>query len=377
MTISDLIGATPLVPLRRLFPADGPHVLVKAEFLNPGGSVKDRIAREMVDAAEAAGELVPGSTIVEATSGNTGAGLALIAAERGYDAIFVCGPKVSDEKVGVLRAYGATVIRSRGDVAPEHPSSSRSIAEHLLEVIPDAWSSQQYDNPHNPAAHRRTTGPEIWEQTGGAITHLVANVGTGGTISGTGAHLKEVSGGAVTVIGADPAGSAYSGEVAPFLVEGAGRIYADRALWPSTYDESVVDHLEAVADAESFAWAHLAARHEGLLLGGSAGTALAAASRWAPRLTAEHTVVVVPADSGRSYLSKVYDDAWLAEQGLRDEVERIIGEVRERRGLRAPAALPLDALPEDVRPSVAHGGGTPADAAPVGDRTTSALQPTA
>jgi len=341
MTISDLIGSTPLLPLRRLVPADGPRVLVKAEFLNPGGSVKDRIAREMVDAAEVSGALTPGGTIVEATSGNTGAGLALIAAERGYDAIFVCGPKVSDEKVTVLRAYGARVIRSRGDVTPDHPESSHSIAEHLLELIPGSWSSQQYENPHNPGAHRRTTGPEIWEQTAGAITHLVANIGTGGTISGAGGYLKEASDGAVTGIGADPAGSAYSGEVEPYLVEGAGRIYADRDLWPSTYDEQVVDHVEAVSDAESFAWARLAARHEGLLLGGSSGTALAAASRWAEHLTQEHTLVVIPADTGRGYLSKLYDDVWLAEQGLLGEVEAIIADVRARLGMTGPRPLPV------------------------------------
>jgi cystathionine beta-synthase len=341
MTLSTLIGSTPLLPLCRLVPANGPRVLVKAEFLNPGGSVKDRIAREMVDAAEASGALTPGSTIVEATSGNTGAGLALIAAERGYEAIFVCGPKVSDEKVTVLQAYGARVIRSRGDVTPDHPESSHSIAEHLLELIPGSWSSQQYENPHNPGAHRGTTGPEIWEQTGGSLTHLVANIGTGGTISGTGGYLKEVSDGAVTVIGADPAGSAYSGDVQPYLVEGAGRIFADRALWPGTYDESIVDHVDAVSDAESFAWARLAARHEGLLLGGSSGTALAAAARWAERLAPEHTLVVIPADSGRGYLSKLYDVGWLAEQGLLEEVEQTMASVRERLGLPGPLPLPV------------------------------------
>ena len=333
MTVSELIGGTPLLPLRRLVPRNGPRVLVKAEFLNPGGSVKDRIAREMIDAAEADGSLRPGATIVEDSSGNTGMGLALIGAERGYRVIIVCAPKVSAEKVTTLQAYGAQVVRSRGDVTPDHPESSRSLATRLRERIPGAWSSQQFENPHNPRAHHRTTGPEIWAQTDGAITHLITNIGTGGTISGTGTYLKQASGGRVTVIGSDPIGSGYSGAPDAYLVEGSGGSVTDPQQWPSTYDPAVVDHLERVGDAESFAWARLAARHEGLLMGGTSGTALAALARWTDRLGPEHTVVVVPADTGRGYLSKLYDDAWLAENGLLADVQRVTATVSERLGL--------------------------------------------
>lgn len=317
----DLIGSTPLVRINRLVEVpDGASVWAKVEFVNPAGSTKDRIALRMVEAAEAAGELGPGSTIVDATSGNTGAGLALVAAVRGYRAVFVCSEKVSAEKIAVLQAYGAEVVRT--PIVPlDDPRSARQVAKRLLAEIPRSWSSQQYENPENPAAHHATTGPEIWAQTGGAVTHLVANVGIGGTISGTGRYLKEVSAGRVRVVGADPVGSAYSGPVAPYLVEGAGRAYANEEDWPTTYDRSIVDRFVQINDLDSFATARAAARLEGLLVGPSSGTALAAAVRVARELSPDDVVVALLTDSGRAYLSKLFDDRWLVDQGLGDLTE--------------------------------------------------------
>src|SRR6187397_140418 len=264
----DLVGNTPLVRLRRVG-ADLPCQLVaKLEMLNPGGSVKDRPAIAMIDAAERDGLLTPGGTIVEPTSGNTGVGLAIAAAQRGYRCVFVMSDKMSDEKVALLRAYGAGVVVCPTAVPPEHPDSYYSVADRLTREIPNSYRPNQYYNQANPAEHERSTGPEIWEQTAGRITHFVAGVGTGGTITGVARHLKRMNP-AIQIIGADPEGSVYSGGTGrPYLVEGVGEDF-----WPTTYDPALVDRTVMVTDAESFAAARRVTHEEGLLIGGSGGTA--------------------------------------------------------------------------------------------------------
>src|SRR5689334_3523557 len=249
-SLISLMGNTPLVRLRKVTSGlpSGPQVLAKVEYFNPGGSVKDRIALRMVEAAEASGELRPGGTIVEPTSGNTGVGLAIVAAEKGYRCLFVCPDKVGSDKISVLRAYGAEVVVCPTTVAPDHPDSYYSVARRLAAETPGGWQPDQYANPDNPAAHYHSTGPEIWQQTDGLLTHFVTGIGTGGTISGTGRYLKEVSGNTVRIIGADPEGSVYSGGTGrPYLVEGVGE-----DIWPITYDREVADEVIAVSDAESF-----------------------------------------------------------------------------------------------------------------------------
>lgn len=310
--VTDLIGETPLVRVSRLA-ADCPATVVaKLEYLNPGGSVKDRIAEAMIDAAEAAGELVAGGTIVEPTSGNTGVGLALIAQQRGYRCIFVCPDKVSQDKISVLRAYGADVIVCPTAVPPEDPRSYYSVSDKLAAETPGAWKPNQYGNPENPEAHYRFTGPEIWRQTAGQITHFVAGIGTGGTISGTGRYLKEVSGGQVRIIGADPEGSVYSGGTGrPYLVEGVGEDF-----WPTTYDTEVCDEVVMVSDRDAFTVTRRLAREEGMLVGGSSGLAMAAGLEVAKRAAPGDLVVVLLPDSGRGYLSKVFNDQWLADFGF-------------------------------------------------------------
>ncbi|MBX6389386.1 MAG: pyridoxal-phosphate dependent enzyme [Frankia sp.] len=310
--ITDLIGNTPLVRLTPLIEATPAPVLAKVEYLNPGGSVKDRIAAAMVDAAERAGRLRPGGTIVEPTSGNTGVGLAMVAALRGYRCVFTMPDKISEEKRAVLRAFGAEVVVCPTAVEPDDPRSYYSVAREITRTTPGAWSPDQYSNPDNPAAHRATTGPEIWRDTEGRVTHFVAGIGTGGTISGVGQYLKEVSGGRVQVIGADPEGSVYSGGSGrPYLVEGVGE-----DIWPATYDKTVVDRVEAVSDRESFLMTRQLARRTGLLVGGSCGLAVVAALRVARELGPDDLVVVLLPDSGRGYLSKIFNDEWMYDYGF-------------------------------------------------------------
>ena len=328
----DLVGNTPLLRLNRVTDGAAPLVLAKVEYLNPGGSVKDRIAVKMVDAAERDGLLKPGGTIVEPTSGNTGVGLALVAQARGYHCVFVCPDKVSEDKRNVLAAYGAQVVVCPTAVEPEHPDSYYSVSDRLSREIEGAWKPDQYSNPNNPASHYETTGPEIWAQTEGRITHFVTGVGTGGTISGAGRYLKEVSGGAVQVIGADPEGSVYSGGSGrPYLVEGVGEDF-----WPTTYDRQIADRIIAVSDADSFAMTRRLAREEALLVGGSCGMATVAAVRLAQEIDDPDAVVVVLLpDSGRGYLAKIFNDTWLSRYGFapRYTSERVVGDVlREKSG---------------------------------------------
>jgi cystathionine beta-synthase len=317
-SVVDLVGNTPLVRLRSVtrasgaVPAVSASVLAKIEYLNPGGSVKDRIALAMVETAERSGLLRPGGTIVEPTSGNTGVGLALVAQQRGYPCVFVCPDKVSTDKINVLRAYGAEVVVCPTAVPPEHPDSYYQVSDRLARELPGGWKPDQYANPDNPRSHYETTGPEIWADTDGTVTCFVAGVGTGGTVSGTGRYLKEVSGGRVRVVGADPEGSVYSGGTGrPYLVEGVGEDF-----WPRTYDRDVCDEIVPVSDGDSFDMTRRLAREEGLLVGGSCGMAVVAALQVARGLGPDDVVVVLLPDSGRGYLSKVFNDEWLASYGF-------------------------------------------------------------
>ncbi len=320
-TILDLVGDTPLVRISRLTRDLGPKerqplLLAKLEMLNPGGSVKDRIGLPMIEAAERAGLLKPGGTIIEPTSGNTGHGLAIAAALKGYRCIFVMADKQSAEKQQLLRAYGAQVVLCPTNVPPESPESYYSVAARLARDIPGAFKPDQYWNQENPAAHERTTGPELWDQTDGRITHFVASVGTGGTISGA-ARVLKARNPQIQVIGADPEGSVLSGDTArPYLTEGIGEDF-----FPGTYDPTMVDRWVRVSDRDSFAMARRLTREEGILAGGSCGTAMVAAREVVRDLTAppdgqDAVVVVLLPDSGRSYLSKIYNDEWMRANGL-------------------------------------------------------------
>jgi cystathionine beta-synthase len=314
--ISELIGNTPLVELTSVVPEGAGRVVAKVEYLNPGGSVKDRIAVKMIDAAEASGDLRPGGTIVEPTSGNTGVGLALVAQQRGYKCIFVCPDKVSEDKQNVLLAYGAEVVVCPTAVPPDHPDSYYSVSDRLVREIDGAWKPDQYSNPNGPASHYETTGPEIWADTDGTVTHFVAGVGTGGTITGAGRYLKDVSRGRpegpVRVVGADPEGSVYSGGSGrPYLVEGVGEDF-----WPAAYDPSVPDQIIAVSDADSFEMTRRLAREEGLLVGGSCGMAVVAAVKVAEDAGPNSLVVVLLPDGGRGYMSKIFNDEWMWSYGF-------------------------------------------------------------
>lgn len=333
-SILDLIGDTPLVRLDRIGRDLDCQIVAKLDLLNPGGSVKDRIGVAMIEAAERDGLLAPGGTIVEPTSGNTGVGLAIAAARRRYRCIFVMPDKMSGEKIALLRAYGAEVIVCPTAVAPEHPDSYYSVARRLAGEIAGAFQPNQYRNPENPRAHERTTGPEIWRQTSGRVTHFVAGIGTGGTISGTGRFLKSRNPG-VQVIGADPEGSVYSGGGGrPYLVEGIGEDF-----WPETYDPSVVDRVVMVTDRDSFLTARRMTREEGILVGGSTGTAVWAALEVGRDLGPEHVIVVLVPDSGRGYLSKVYNDSWMADYGFLRAGGDTVGDVLARKGPAMPALV--------------------------------------
>jgi cystathionine beta-synthase len=332
-SILDLVGNTPLVRLSRLIEAEQLRcdLLAKVEITNPGGSVKDRVAIAMIDAAEEAGLLQPGGTIVEPTSGNTGAGLAIVAAQRGYRCIFVMSDKMSDEKVALLRAYGAEVVVCPTAVPPEDPRSYYSTAERLVRETAGAFRPDQYSNPANPRAHELTTGPEIWRQTNGRITHFVAGIGTGGTITGVARFLKAQNP-AVQIVGADPSGSVYSGGTGrPYLVEGVGEDF-----WPKTFDPGMVDRVIEVSDADSFSTARRVTRQEGLLIGGSCGTAVHAALELAKELGPEDMVVVLLPDSGRSYLTKIFDDQWMFDMGFLRAEGTVVADVLASKGGALP-----------------------------------------
>ena len=314
--IVDLVGHTPLVRLSSVTDGLKATVLVKVEYLNPGGSVKDRIAVKMIEDAERDGLLKPGGTIVEPTSGNTGVGLALVAQRKGYTCVFVCPDKVAEDKRNVLKAYGAEVVVCPTSVAPDDPNSYYSVSDRLAREIEGGFKPNQYENPAGPASHYESTGPEIWEDTDGLVTHFVAGIGTGGTITGTARYLREISAdresGRVRIIGADPEGSVYSGGTGrPYLVEGVGE-----DIWPGAYDPAVVDEVIAISDAESFDITRRLAREEGLLVGGSCGMAVVAALKAAKDLPEDAVVVVILPDSGRGYLSKIFNDDWMSSYGF-------------------------------------------------------------
>jgi cystathionine beta-synthase len=330
-TILQSVGRTPLVRLRRLSEGLQPPVYVKLESLNPGGSVKDRVGVAMITEAERRGWLRPGGTIIEATAGNTGVGLAMAAAVKGYRCIFVLPDKMSAEKILLLKAYGAEVVITPTNVAPDSPESYNGVADRLAREIPGAWRANQFANLTNPEIHYRSTGREIWEQTDGRVTVFVGGVGTGGTVSGVARYLKEQNSD-IKIVGADPEGSVLSGG-APhaWKVEGIGEDFV-----PKTFNSQMVDDWVRVGDAESFHTARALARREGILVGGSSGTAVAAALRYARRLDANHLVVALCADTGRNYLSKYFNDDWLAENHLQLNVQpaQSIGDLLRTRGPR-------------------------------------------
>ena len=311
-TVLELVGNTPIVRLPQIQPTGGGRVLAKLEYLNPGGSIKDRIGLPMIEAAERAGLLRPGGTIVEPTSGNTGVGLAMVAAARGYRCVFVMADKQSHEKIQLLRALGAEVVVCPTDVEPSDPRSYYSVSRRLAEETPNAYNPNQYANPANPATHYATTGPEVWEQLGDELDYLVVGVGTGGTVTGVGRYLKERNP-AITIVGADPEGSIYTGAVHSYLVEGVGEDF-----WPETFDPAIIDRWVQVSDRDAFLCARRVAAAEGILIGGSGGMAVQAALTVAEELTPDRTVLVILPDGGRPYLSKVFDDDWMRSHGLLD-----------------------------------------------------------
>ncbi|MEY2469803.1 MAG: cystathionine beta-synthase [Actinomycetota bacterium] len=333
-SLLDLVGNTPMVRLDRMGKDLSCQLIAKLEFLNAGGSVKDRPAVAMIDAAERDGLLKPGGTIVEPTSGNTGVGLAIVAARRGYRCVFIMPDKMAPEKIALLRAYGAEVIVCPTAVNPDHPDSYYSVSARLAQEIPNAFKPDQYSNQANPQSHFDSTGPEIWRQTAGRITHFVAGIGTGGTISGVGRYLKTQNTN-VQIVGADPEGSVYSGGSGrPYLVEGIGEDF-----WPTTYDPDVVDRVVMVSDRDSFLTARRVTREEGILVGGSTGTAVWAAIELGRELSSDDVVVVLVPDSGRGYLSKLYNDGWMADFGFLGSSGQTVGDVLMRKGADLPALV--------------------------------------
>jgi len=309
--ILELIGKTPLIKLNKITKDIKSKIYVKAEFLNPGGSVKDRIGLKMIEAAEREGILKPGGTIIEATAGNTGVGLALVAAIKGYRCIFVMPDKMSQDKVNLLKAYGAEVVITPTSVAPDSPESYNGVADRLAKEIPNAYRPNQFENPNNPLAHYLTTGPEIWEDSQGKVEVFVASMGTGGTISGTSKYLKEKNPN-IIVVGADPQGSILSGDSPhSYKVEGIGEDFI-----PKTFNRQIVDDMVRVSDKESFNTARRLAREEGLLVGGSSGTALVAALKYAERLEKSKYIVALLPDTGRNYINKIFSDQWMQENGF-------------------------------------------------------------
>lgn len=343
--IVDLVGNTPLVKLQHVTEGVECTVLVKLEYLNPGGSAKDRIARRIIDAAEESGDLKPGGTIVEPTSGNTGVGLALVAQQRGYKCVFVLPDKVGEDKIDVLRAYGAEIVMTPTSVPADSPESYYGVSDRLAAEIPGAFKPNQYENPNGPRSHYETTGPEIWRDTDGRITHFVAGVGTGGTISGTGRYLRDVSDDRVRIVGIDPEGSVYSGGTGrPYLVEGVGE-----DIWPGAYDPTVPHEIVAVDDAESFAMTRRLAREEGILVGGSSGMAVAGALRVAKGLPADAVMVVLLPDGGRGYLGKIFNDAWMRSYGFSDvEPGETVADVLSTRRATLRQAQGSTAIPDLV-----------------------------
>lgn len=335
-----LIGNTPMVRVDRVSKGLAPTILAKLEYLNPGGSVKDRPALTMIEDAERRGLLKPGGTIVEPTSGNTGVGLAIVAARRGYKCIFTCPDKVAPEKVAQLRAYGAKVVVCPTAVEPDDPQSYYSVSTRLANEIDGAFKPDQYSNPANPQAHYETTGPEIWEQTAGRVTHVVAGVGTAGTIGGIARYLKERNS-KIQIVGADPEGSVYSGGPArPYLVEGVGEDF-----FPGNYDAGLIDRVITVSDADSFAAAHRMTREEAIFIGGSGGMAVSAALELAKDCNKKDVIVVLIPDSGRGYLSKIYSNEWMSHHGF-DEAEsttaeKTVGAVIDAKGTKAAPFIKL------------------------------------
>jgi cystathionine beta-synthase len=323
-SILDTVGETPVVRLSRIGAGIATPIVAKLELFNPGGSIKDRVALRLVEAAERDGRLRPGGTIIEPTSGNTGTGLAIAARLKGYRVIAVMPDKMSTEKIDLLRAYGAEVVVAPTDVSPDSPQSYYRVADRLTEEIPGAFQPNQYANPANPETHYLTTGPELWRQTGGRLTHVVIGVGTGGTITGVARYLREQNPG-IVVIGADPVGSIYSNdEVHPYLVEGVGEDF-----WPSTFDPTVVDRYVTVSDRDSFLTTRRLAADEGLLVGGSCGLAVHAALEVAREVDDPQALIgVILPDGGRAYLSKIFNDAWMSQYGfLERSSDRTVGDV--------------------------------------------------
>ncbi|MBA2633900.1 MAG: pyridoxal-phosphate dependent enzyme [Chloroflexi bacterium] len=338
--VTAAVGSTPLVALDRLAAGLRPRIVGKLEHMNPGGSVKDRIALPMIEAAERAGLLKPGGVIVEPTSGNTGVGLAMAAAVKGYRCIFVMADKQSEEKRALLRAYGSEVVVCPTDVAPDDERSYYRVSDRIARDTPGAWKPDQYSNAANPDAHYATTGPEIWDATGGGVTHFVVALGTGGTVSGAGRYLKERDP-SVVIVGADPAGSVYSGSTPqPYLTEGIGEDF-----WPVTYDARSCDVVVQVSDRDSMLTARLATAREGILMGESCGTALWAALQLARDLDdPDALMVVLLPDSGRNYVAKLYADGWLRERGLLGADERAAD--YDWRATRAEVILRGDEIPQ-------------------------------